>query len=118
MRHEYLSTACWHEQEDSDPALHAQCRKSCKTCDEPCRCPNHPAEDDRELPPPWVDQARDVAIRLLAVVREHGINLGRAEPDLNEAIRYDPNMFWLRGEVQAAGEWHPTNNNNEETPNA
>ena len=117
--HRYTSTACEHALHEGRPELHAECRLSCKYAPdgiESCRCSCHIEGAPAELPLPWVDQARDVAIRLLAVVREHGINLGRAEPDLNEAILYDPNMFWLRGEVQAAGEWHRSNNN-EETPN-
>lgn len=109
--HHYLSTACWHEHHDGEPGMHAQCRLSCKSCDQSCSCPNHPENDDRPAPPPWVDQARDGFIRLLAVVRENGIDLSRAEPDLNEAVRYDPDWFWARGEVQPAGEWHPTSTN-------
>lgn len=116
-RHIYLSTACLHELIDGDLSLHGACRATCKTCCEPCICGKHPAYDNHYFPPPWVDQARNVAVRFLAVIREHGIDLADAEPDLHEALLYDPNLFWLRGEVQPAGEWHPTHNN-EETPNA
>lgn len=115
--HRYTSTACEHALREGRPELHAECRLSCKYAPdgiESCRCPCHADGAPAELPPPWVDQARDVAIRLLAVIRENGINLGRAEPDLNEALLYGPNMFWLRGEAQPAGEWRPTNTNNEE----
>lgn len=34
IEHDYLSTACFHE-------LHEACRKRCKFCENPCRCPCH-----------------------------------------------------------------------------
>lgn len=109
--HEYLSTACWHELNDDRPELHGSCRASCKYAPgdpEYCVCPNHPENDSRELPPSWVDQARNVALRLLAVIDDAGIDLASAEPDLHERRRWDPTLFWVRGEEHLPGEWQPT----------
>ena len=115
--HHYISSACMHALGEERPGLHAGCRLSCKYAEdgiESCECPCHAeGATTLTLPPPWVDQARDVAIRLLAVIRENGINLGRAEPDLSEAILYDPDMFWLRDEVQPAGVWHTDERNDD-----
>lgn len=59
FRHVYLSTACLHEQHESDPmkaeALHTYCASErglcgaktpavCKFCDAPCGCPEHGGE--------------------------------------------------------------------------
>ena len=41
-KHLYVSTACVHE-------LHHSCRKECKFCKEPCRCPCHAT---KPTPPP------------------------------------------------------------------
>jgi hypothetical protein len=42
MTHDYLSTACYHEDlTGGDPGLHAACRRTCKFCDAPCACPRH-----------------------------------------------------------------------------
>lgn len=99
--HEYLSTACWHELNDNDPDLHTSCRQTCKTCDRPCSCPSHPTDDDPTAPPAWVDQARDLAVELLALVdlTQH--------PELAERIATDRHLFWARNEVQQSGEWRP-----------
>jgi hypothetical protein len=51
----------------------------------------------------------NAATRLLAVIERCGVDLRAEGPDLFEAIRDDPAMFWARGEVQPAGEWHPAN---------
>lgn len=110
--HHYLSTACWHAQYDSDKSMHAGCRNQCKFCPGCCVCPCH-GEAGTQPGISHVDVERDRFIRLLAVVREHGIDLAKAEPDLHEAFLYDPAMFWLRGEVQPAGTWHQTNTNEE-----
>ena len=107
--HEYLSTACWHELNDDRPELHASCRQSCKFGDESCRCPNHPENDDRPAPPAWVDQAREVARRLLDAVQITEEGLGGTDPELRRRIRTDPDLFWLRGEEQPPGEWRPLN---------
>jgi len=116
--HVYLSTACWHELNDGRPELHASCRASCKFAEgepEYCSCPNHPENDDRPAPPPWVDQARNATIRLLAVIERCGVDLRTQDPDLYEEIRDGRDWFWARpGEVQPAGQWQPTNTNNEE----
>lgn len=97
--HRYVSTACWHELADHVPELHGSCRARCKYCDEQCRCPNHPDADD-EPNVSWVDQARDVAVELLAAARDGGL-----PAELEERIRTDRSLFWLRGEVQPPGEW-------------
>lgn len=107
--HHYISTACEHALGEGRPELHGGCRLSCKFADdgvEPCECPCHTGLPLDQFPPPWVDQARDIAIELLASVDDHsrGIILS---PDLEERIRTDPHLFWLRGEVQPPGEWKP-----------
>jgi hypothetical protein len=38
--HQYLSTACRHQQ-------HEECRKVCKFCDAPCICSHHVADERR-----------------------------------------------------------------------
>lgn len=107
--HDYLSTACWHELNDGRPTLHAQCRATCKFAEgepEYCSCPNHPEQDNAPAPLPWVDQARSVAVRLLAALGGPG-GLAEADPALYREYRTDPGWFWLRGEVQPPGEWRP-----------
>lgn len=114
--HRYTSSACEHAIHENRPELHAQCRLSCKYAPdgiESCRCTCHTAGEPVELPPPWVDQARNAAVRLLAVINRCGIDLRDQDPDLYESIRDDPAMFWLRGEVQPAGEWNPTDTTKE-----
>jgi hypothetical protein len=93
--HHYLSTACMHGLCDK------RCRSSCKYCDATCEHDCHPQQGERELPPPWVGQARDIAIELANVFGgwEH------VQGDLGDRIRHDPHLFWLRGETQPAGEW-------------
>ncbi|MCW2915507.1 MAG: hypothetical protein JWN52_3575 [Actinomycetia bacterium] len=99
--HHYVSTACLHGLCDE------RCRSSCKYCGATCEHDCHPQDGTRLQPPPWVDQARDGFVRLLAVLAEHNIDLARAEPDLHEAVRFDRAWFWARGEVQPPGEWTP-----------
>jgi hypothetical protein len=50
--------------------------------------------------PPWVDQAREIAVGLLAVVRGSG-----SRDELMDRIARDPALFWLRGEVEPVGIW-------------
>lgn len=40
MNHLYVSTACWHANNDIDEHydLHQECRQTCKFCDQPCAC--------------------------------------------------------------------------------
>ena len=98
MTHNYLSTACFHETHGD------ACRKTCKFCDAPCFCTCHrnPVSGERAaVPEPWVDQARAIAVELLSAV--HGEDW---PGDLLLRIREDPDLFWLRGEVQPDGEWH------------
>jgi hypothetical protein len=99
--HLYLSTACFHEQADDDGGLHASCRKTCKYCDAPCSCPKHPGGAEQVITIAWVDQARDIARQLL---RHYGDTLPL---DLLHRIATDPGLFWLRGEEQPPGTWHP-----------
>jgi hypothetical protein len=112
--HAYLSTACPHEHRDGQPGLHASCRLTCKTCDAPCRCSNHPERDGQNLPLPWVDQAREIALRLLRIVEASGVDLRAADPDLFERLRDERDLFWAHGEVQPAGDWHPPTTTTEE----
>lgn len=98
--HHYVSTACMHGLCDE------RCRSTCKFCDAPCEHPCHSQQPRDDLPPNWVDQARDIAIELLASVDDHGRGI-ILSPDLEERIRTDPHLFWLRGEVQPPGEWKP-----------
>ena len=98
--HYYLSTACLHEEDDPD--LHRSCRLTCKFCDAPCRCPNHPAAG-ATAPAPWVDQARNMARRLLGMATLAG---AADLPELYAEIDADPALFWLRdGGEQPPGTW-------------
>lgn len=108
-RHTYLSTACWHEMDDPDAAAHGDCRATCKWCNEPCACPNHPAGDNTTTGagPAWVDQARDTARRLLAVLQSAGVDVADHDPELAAALTNGPEMFWARGEEQPPGQWRP-----------
>ena len=118
--HRYTSTACEHALHEGRPELHAQCRLSCKYAPdgvESCNCPCHIEGAAAELPPPWVDQARDAFVRLLAIAQRCGVDLRTEDPDLFEELRDAPDWFWARGEVQPAGTWHPTNTT-KETPDA
>jgi hypothetical protein len=117
--HHYISSACMHALGEERPGLHAGCRLSCKYAEdgvESCECPCH-AEDATtlKLPPPWVDQARDVVVRLLAITMRCGVDLRHEDPDLFETIRDAPEMFWARGEVQPAGIWRPNTNDEKES---
>jgi len=92
-RHAYLSTACFHGE-------HGACRNTCKYCDAPCSCGGCDHASARDLPEPWVDQARNVAVPLLGA-------LGPDVPgELRKRIASDPGLFWLRGETKPPGEWH------------
>lgn len=99
--HHYISTACEHGLCDE------RCRSTCKFCDAPCQHSCHPQSGDRELPPPWVDQARDIAQDLLLAAG--GVKgLDRAGlGGLAHRVRSDPHLFWLRGEAQPPGVWTP-----------
>lgn len=98
-KHAYLSTACFHEAQGS-PELHDACRLTCKYCNAPCRCPNHPGQFAREVIP-WVDQARGIARELLDASLS-----GPVPPGLLRRIADDPDLFWLRSEVPPPGTWH------------
>lgn len=93
--HAYISTACHHGECGS-------CRNTCKYCGAPCGHDCHP-QDGRALPPSWTDQARGLAARLY----EHAASTGVLPPELLRRIGTDPDLFWLRGEVQPPGQWHP-----------
>jgi len=88
--HDYMSTACMHSQCGS-------CRQTCKFCDAPCQHDCHTGTGPQ--PVPWVDQARDVARELLAVLPIRNLPL-----DLMARIGDDPDLFWLRGEEVPPGE--------------
>jgi hypothetical protein len=103
----YLSTACNHEARDGDPAMHASCRQTCKWCGASCRCSRHPAQDNADLPPHWVDQARGAALRLLGHLEAAGVDLASVDPHLARALREDPRFFWARGEEAPPGVWQP-----------
>jgi hypothetical protein len=45
LKHQYFSTACWHEN-------HERCRKECKFCEAKCICPCHRPEKAEVLPLP------------------------------------------------------------------
>lgn len=98
MSHRYVSTACHHEAADDRPELHGSCRATCKFCDAPCVCSNHPAVDAPAVS--WVDQARSVAAELHGAIRPEDL-----PPGLAERIRTDPGLFWLRGETVPDGTW-------------
>lgn len=84
-----------------------QCRATCKFCDAPCEHGCHTGAPAGELPPAWVDQARDVARELLAAIEESRIMDVRVPPELARRIEVDPALFWLRGEERAPGTWTP-----------
>ena len=94
--HDYVSTACFHGE-------CAACRNTCKYCDAPCSHGCHPASA-APLPVPWVDQARGMAVLLLAALGPDG-----APDELRERIDGDPALFWLRGEAKPPGEWRGPN---------
>jgi hypothetical protein len=91
--HDYTSTACLHD-------LCEACRRSCKFCDSPCQCARDDCvhDDPGSLPVPWVDQARDVARQMFAVLPMRNMPL-----DLFQRIGSDPDLFWLRGEEAPPG---------------
>lgn len=91
--HEYTSTACLHDECGS-------CRFTCKYCDSPCRHGCH-RTPPAAAPVPWVDQARDIVGELLHLTRLAGF----LPDELAARISTDPDLFWLRGEVQPDGTW-------------
>jgi hypothetical protein len=95
--HEYLSTACWHALFDGNQKLHGSCRSSCKFCTRHCGCSCHP-QPEGEQAVSWVDQARDVALALLAEIEASAPT--RMSTALRQRIETDPALFWLRGEEQ------------------
>jgi hypothetical protein len=104
--HHYISTACEHAVGEGKPELHASCRLSCKWAEdgqESCRCPCHFGTPPEELPPPWVDQARDLALELIDLLGGPRVLPG----ELGNRVATDPALFWARGEVQPPGEWQP-----------
>lgn len=106
--HRYISTACEHALHENRPELHAECRLSCKYSPdgvESCTCPHHTGMPLGEMPPPWVDQARGIALELLTLIEED--DHFRLPAELAERVRSDPNLFWLRREVQPPGQWRP-----------
>ena len=52
-----------------------------------------------------IDQARGIALRLLATVEAAGVDLQGVDRHLARAISEDPALFWLRGEERPPGEW-------------
>lgn len=109
-QHEYTSTACWHAVEDNRPELHSSCRATCKYAPgnqvEYCMCLCHAQGIRPPIMQPWVDQAREVAESLLAVINAHGIDLNVAAPKLAAQLK-TPETFWIRGEAQPPGRWIP-----------
>ncbi len=91
ISHDYLSTACLHKDCSG-------CRLTCKFCDAPCLHGCH--RGGRALPQPWVDQSRAVGLELLAALGDN------VPPELARRISEDPDLFWLRGEIQPDGVWH------------
>ena len=105
--HHYISTACEHALGENRPDLHASCRLSCKFAEdgvESCRCPCHTGTPPEEFPLPPVDQARNIAGELWAVIHRWPHLVPRA---LRDRIDSDRHLFWLRGEVQPPGVWTP-----------
>jgi hypothetical protein len=91
--HPYLSTACFHGECGA-------CRNTCKYCNAVCSHACHPGSG-RDLPEPWVDQARGIAAELLDAIYPADV------PDeLERRIASDAALFWLRGEATPPGEWH------------
>jgi hypothetical protein len=99
--HVYLSTACQHEDIDGNPDLHAACRETCKFCDAPCACPQHPHGAATVVT--WIDQARSMARELYG----HAVSAGALPLELVQRAEFDPALFWLRGEEAPPGAWHP-----------
>jgi hypothetical protein len=102
MPHAYVSTACYHDQ-------CTQCRNTCKFCNAPCRCEHH-AEDLVEAPVSWLDQARQLAIELFRYAERVPVLHEQDWPGISELLtraETDPALFWLRGEEQPPGVWHP-----------
>jgi hypothetical protein len=102
-RHHYISTACQHGLCDN------RCRRTCKYCDTPCTHECHTGTPTGPLPPPWVDQARDIARELLDAIQDFEDFDHRqvVTPAQWERIRTDPALFWLRGEEAPPGIWAP-----------
>lgn len=94
ISHDYVSTACLHD-------LCGSCRNTCKFCGSPCQHACHPQTPGAVAAP--VDEARNVAIALLALLGE---DIAR-DAELARRVQGDPALFWLRGEVQPPGEWAP-----------
>jgi hypothetical protein len=91
--HEYLSTACEHDE-------CASCRQTCKYCGASCRHQCHSRDTGRLGPVSWVDQARGMALRLLAACHAADMDLAVVDRHLARAIDEDPALFWLREEQQ------------------
>ena len=107
-RHHYLSTACFHEAADGDPDLHAACRARCKFCTARCACGRHPEADGAPATNP-VDQARDIAHVLYGRL----LDCSAISPELAARIAGDPDLFWLRGEVQPPDTLQPSEENDD-----
>lgn len=106
--HHYVSTACEHAQMESRPELHTSCRNECKYATgtpEPCQCSCHGESGTQPGRTSPVDQARDVARDLLAVVLQRPLSGPVLSPELEDRIAHDPGLFWLRGEEHPPGEW-------------
>jgi len=96
--HDYLSTACGH-------GNCANCRLTCKFCDSPCQHGCHQQDGTKDLPPSWVDQARDIARELWGFLTHPEYEGSSIPPWLADRVRDDPALFWLRGEEQPPGRW-------------
>jgi hypothetical protein len=55
------------------------------------------------LPVSSVDQARGIALRLLAAIERAGMDLEAEDRHLARAIAEDPSLFWARGEEKPPG---------------
>jgi hypothetical protein len=91
--HAYLSTACRHDK-------CGVCRQTCKYCGASCLHGCHPEGVPPKAPASWVDQARGMALRILAACYAADVDLTAVDRHLASAIATDPSLFWLRGEEQ------------------
>lgn len=62
------------------------------------------ADDAQTTPPSPVDEARDIARELLAVMRASYEGVPK---ELWRRIENDPNLVWLLGEEHPSWEWRP-----------
>jgi len=88
--HAYISTACFHGLCRTGAG---NCRNTCKFCDAPCR---HECHDGDTQAPPWVNQAREMAVRLLAAARAGTVPPALAEQIGRQSRRHAPGVRVIR----------------------